>query len=93
MDVQTPEAPSELFRDWQRTQTQSSATAGKARGSEWMSGPAKAGTTRREAHMRTVGSGMNIPARFSKARVSGSVFSLDFDLHGCRRTGSWTAHL
>jgi len=45
MDVQTPEAPSELFRDWQRTQTQSSATAGKARGCEWMSGSANAGTT------------------------------------------------
>jgi hypothetical protein len=27
MGMQTPEAPSELFQDWQRTQTQSSATA------------------------------------------------------------------
>jgi hypothetical protein len=28
--VHTPEAPHELFRDWQRTQTQSSATALKS---------------------------------------------------------------
>ena len=42
---QTPEAPFELFRDWQRTQTQSSVTALGARDSKWMSGSAKAGTT------------------------------------------------
>ena len=30
-----------LFRDWQRTLTQSSATALAARGSKWMSGSAK----------------------------------------------------
>jgi hypothetical protein len=34
-----------VFRDCQRTRTQSSATAGKARGSKRMSGSANAGTT------------------------------------------------
>ena len=37
----TPEALYELFRDWQRTPTQSSATAPVARGSKWMSGSAE----------------------------------------------------
>jgi len=40
----TPEALSELFRDWQRTQTQSSVMALRAGDREWMSGSAKAGT-------------------------------------------------
>jgi transposase len=47
---QTPQAPFELFRDWQRTQTQSSVKALKAGDSKWMSGSAKAGTTA-ERHM------------------------------------------
>jgi len=38
--VPTPEALYELFRDWQRTQTQSSVTALGARDSKWMSGSA-----------------------------------------------------
>jgi hypothetical protein len=36
----TSRGPDELFRDWQRTQTQSSVTALRARDSKWMSGPA-----------------------------------------------------
>jgi hypothetical protein len=35
-----PQGPYGLFRDWQRTQTQSSVTALRARDSKWMSGPA-----------------------------------------------------
>lgn len=56
--VLSPEAPSELFRDWQRTRTQSSATADTARGGKWMSSSAKSGNHRREAHRRVA----NLPA-------------------------------
>jgi hypothetical protein len=45
--------PYGLFRDWQRTPTQSSVTALRARDSKWMSGPA--GTTSREALVRSEG--------------------------------------
>ena len=72
MDVQTPEAPSELFRDWQRTQTQSSATADTARDSKWMSGSAISRNHRREAHRRAV----NLVYEFLRAppqRASGDV--------------------
>ena len=44
------------FRDWQRTQTQSSVKANKARDSKWMSGSANAGTTaeRRVCELRVL---------------------------------------
>ena len=48
---QTPEALYELFRDWQRTQTQSSVTAFQAQGSKWMSGSAERRNRCREAHI------------------------------------------
>ena len=38
--VKTPEAPAELFRDWQRTQTQSSARLFGVLDSKWMCGSA-----------------------------------------------------
>jgi hypothetical protein len=47
----TPEALFELFRDWQRTQTQSSVTAFKARDSKWMSGSAECRNRCREAYL------------------------------------------
>jgi hypothetical protein len=53
--AQAPEAPFGLFRDWQRTQTQSSVTALRARDSKWMSGSAKARNHCREAHVANCG--------------------------------------
>ncbi len=52
---QAPEAPFELFRDWQRTQTQSSVTALGARDSKWMSGSAKRRNHCREAYVASCG--------------------------------------
>ena len=43
-------ALNELFRDWQRTQTQSSVEALRARDSKWMSGSAERRNRCREAH-------------------------------------------
>ena len=60
-------------------------TARKARDSEWMSGSAKAGTTRREAYVRTVGFWQVRMARSSVARVRRVLFPLDKDLHGRRQ--------
>jgi len=68
-----------LFRDWQRTHTQSSVTAAKARDSEWMSGSAKAGTTAAR-HTCELGIWFIRFARSFEARVGRSVFSLDFRL-------------
>jgi hypothetical protein len=45
-----------MFRDWQRTQTQSSVTALRARDSKWMSGSAKAGTTAERHTLRAADS-------------------------------------
>jgi hypothetical protein len=47
---QTPEAPSELFRDGQRTQTQSSATALRSLRQQMDVRFCEAGTTSREAN-------------------------------------------
>jgi hypothetical protein len=74
--MKTPEAPSELFRDWQRTQTQSSVTASTARDSKWMSGSAKQESRPRGAYA-SCGSGMNVLARSSEARVRRIAFYLD----------------
>src|SRR5205807_1044537 len=62
---QTPEALFELFQDWQRTHTQSSVTVRKDLRQEWMSGSAKAGNHRREAHARAAGSNSFNSARSS----------------------------
>src|SRR5207245_2531801 len=54
---QTPEALFELFQDWQRTYTQSFTVSGPCGPSQKrMSGSAKAGNHRREAHVRAAGS-------------------------------------
>ena len=49
---QTPEALSELFRDWQRTQTQSSVTAPGSPRQQMDVRFCMAGTNRREARLR-----------------------------------------
>ena len=82
---QTPEAPFELFRDWQRTQTQSSVTA--LQGPETVNGclvlrrqePLPRGTVASCEILK-----MSVLARSSVARVRRTVFSLDKDLHGSR---------
>jgi len=76
-----------LFRDWQRTQTQSSVKAPWAQDSKWMSGSAKAGTTaeRQTCELRVLK--MFVFARSSVARVRRTVFSLDNDLHGGQPLG------
>jgi hypothetical protein len=85
--MKTPEAPSELFRDWQRTQTQSSVTASTARDSKWMSGSAKAGTTA-ERRIRELRILVSTFLRAPQKRASGELrFLLTIDLHGSRRLG------
>jgi hypothetical protein len=80
----TPEALYELFRDWQRTPTQSSATALVARGSQWMSGSAKSrnhpprGTS---AHDDTCHHALRVLANAPGT----SLPPLTEDSHGCRQ--------
>ena len=69
---QTPEAPFELFRDWQRTQTQSSVKASGVRDSKWMSGSAKAGTTA-ERHRCELRMPANADVRAPPKRASGEL--------------------
>jgi hypothetical protein len=75
-----------IVREWQRTQTQSSVTALRARDSKWMSGSAGAGTTSRE-HGCAMKHPDQIHRALSRARPEASCFSLDFDLHGCPLIG------
>ena len=78
----TPEAPFELFRDWQRTQTQSSVTAARpetANGCPVL----RRQEPRREAHMRATSPGIGV-LRAPLKRASGELrFLLTKDLHGC----------
>jgi hypothetical protein len=77
-----------LFRDWQRTLTQSSATALVARGSKWMSGSARAGTTSREAYVRTTKPDITHCA-FSRTRPGHLCSPLTKDSHGRRQYGGF----
>ena len=85
---QTPEAPLGLFRDWQRTQTQSSVKAPleveAANGCPVLrkQEPPPRGTRCALAVLK----GFDF-ARSSVARIGRIVFSLDNDLHGRRRSG------
>jgi hypothetical protein len=84
----TPEALCELFRDWQRTQTQSSVTALRSSRPQmdvWFC--SRAGTIRREAYVRNRRS-RSIECALSRARLQTSRFLLTTDLHGCRLFGS-----
>jgi hypothetical protein len=80
----TSEAPFGLFRDWQRTQTRSSATALRSLRQQmdvrscWMQGPpAVRHTCAGECPDQS-------ECALSQARPGIPCFSLDFDLHGCR---------
>src|SRR3974390_1491480 len=80
----TPEALSELFRDWQRTQTQSSVTALRSLRPQmdvWFC--KDAGTLSREAQLRSRRS-RSIECALSRARRQNSRFLLTDDLHGGR---------
>ena len=82
----TPEALSELFQDWQRTQTQSSVTAIKARDSEWMSGSATA-RTNAERHTCELGVSEILRARSPERASAELCFPLTKTyLHGCRQS-------
>ena len=81
---QPPEAHHELFRDWQRTQTQSSATALRSPRLQmdvWFC--FGAGTNGREAKKCVTAHPDSIKARSQgRSRAKGHLcFSLDFDLH------------
>src|SRR3954447_2853826 len=72
-----PEAPSELFRDWQRTQTQSSATADdRLKAANGCPVLREAGTTAAR-HQASCESCFPFVALSSVARVRRRVFSLD----------------
>ena len=86
-----PEALSELFRDWQRTQTQSSVTALRSSRPQmdvWFC--KDAGTLSREAYVRSARS-RSIQCALSRARHQASRFLLTTDLHGCRQSGRFSA--
>jgi len=69
MEVNSPEAPSELFQDWQRTHTQSSVTVLKDP-RQWMDVRFCEGRNhRREAHVRAACPETDRRARSSQARV------------------------
>jgi hypothetical protein len=78
---QTPEAPFGLFRDWQRTQTQSSVKAPRGWRQQIDVWFCEAGTNAERHTLRAVGSEYVGFARSSVARVRRIVFSLDNDLH------------
>src|SRR5215469_6137198 len=81
-----PEAHYELFRDWQRTQTQSSVTALRSpRQPMDVRSCSDAGIIRREALVRDPES-RSTECTLSRARSEASRFLLDFDLHGGRQT-------
>ncbi len=83
---QTPEAPLELFRDWQRTQTQSSVKA---------KGPETANRCLVLRRQEPPPRGTRASCRFWQIRFcallrsarQGTVFSIDKDLHRCRQSG------
>jgi hypothetical protein len=81
-----------LFRDWQRTQTQSSVTALRARDSKWMSGPAGMQGPPAERHLCAVKDPDPRNARALRSAPGASCFSLDFDLHGSRLSGQMTGN-
>src|ERR1700686_298449 len=85
---QTPEAPFGLFRDWQRTQTQSSVKAPRGPRQQIDVWFCKAGTNAERRTLRAVDSEyVGFCALLRSARQE-TVFSLDNDLHRCRPLGS-----
>ena len=87
--VKTPEAPVELFRGWQRTQTQSSAKALRSLRQQmdvwfcWMQ------ESSAERHCCVTADSDQINCAPSGARPETLCFSLDFDLHRCGQPGSY----
>ena len=68
------QGPYGLFRDWQRTQTQSSVTALRARDSKWMSGPAGMQGPPAERHLCAVKDPDPRNARALRSAPRGLVF-------------------
>src|SRR5271163_2347286 len=81
---QIPEAHYELFRDWQRTQTQSSATALRSPRQQMDVWFCIGRNLRREAQIALEGILIRSNARSPKRARKTRGFSLDFDLHGSR---------
>src|ERR1035438_7454315 len=78
---QTPEAHHELFRDWQRTQTQSSAKAPRSPRQQmdvWFCGEQEPPA---ERHTCATANPDLIDCALSQARQGHPCFSIDFDLH------------
>src|ERR1035438_7889373 len=83
---QTPEAHHELFRDWQRTQTQSSAKAPRSPRQQmdvWFCGEQEPPA---ERHTCATANPDLIDCALSQARQGHPCFSIDFDLHRCGQT-------
>src|ERR1700758_5604255 len=83
----TPEAPSELFQDWQRTQPQSSATAARPETANGCPVLRKREPLPRGA--RASCGTWHYPERASPKRARRSVPPLTRDLHGRRQTLPW----
>jgi hypothetical protein len=79
-----------LFRDWQRTPTQSSATALRPEAANGCPVLRRAGTTSREAPARMTTPGITHCA-FSRTRPGHLCSPLTVDSHGCRQHGSFNS--
>jgi hypothetical protein len=80
----TPEALFVLFRDWQRIQTQSSATAPRSPRQQMDVRFCRVQEPTAERQTCAVAAPDRTNNALSRARTEGSCFSVDKDLHGCR---------
>ena len=80
----TPEALFVLFRDWQRIQTQSSATAPRSLRQQMDVRFCRVQEPTAERQTRAAIDPDQTHTALSRARTENSCFSVDKDLHGCR---------
>jgi hypothetical protein len=86
--VKTPEAPVELFRGWQRTQTQSSVRALRSLRQQMDVWFCLEQEPKAERHCCVTADPDQTNCAPSGARPGILCFSLDFDLHRCGRSGN-----
>src|ERR1035438_1893514 len=86
--VKTPEAPVELFRGWQRTQTQSSVRTLRSPRQQMDVWFCLMQESSAERHCCVAANPDQINCAPSGARTGILCFSLDFDLHRCGLFGS-----
>src|ERR1022692_4481217 len=87
--VKTPEAPVELFRGWQRTQTQSSVRTLRSLRQQMDVWFCLMQESSAERHCCVTADSDQTNCAPSGARPEILCFSLDFDLHRCGPTGNY----